>query len=445
MKKTLPLLLAFLMLLSVAGCAADPPSGPSSSETTTPAVTSATTLPSALPTPSPSSTATAAPAPDASDPMSAYKGIPAVEITSDLLLYRPRRLYSEVVGNGFGNASIPLPDGIDTYEVIGVGDGLDVYLSLSGGDPDAERRIRVASWSIPSSGWTALLEITVPAGRNGRVDLVNERYIVWYTSTTQGLALVDPEVYVHDRGSGETSSFGLPRWTDSAGAVNSHVPASKIVELDDVLYFEMITGDGDGFGLHRDIGAYDIRTGTLSTFREEAASPVRIEDRLVWCEADGNGSGMVRTVCGKDGVRVEAAGFEVEESFAVPGKDTLFVRDFIESGQLKRLATASPSGDGVDGSGFRMIRDGLASPLLVTRNTKYSTIAETDGRIVTFAIPAAIKPLYYDLDRDWIIELDEAVTGFHLPFVTRDHVMYVRTARTDTLETQINLCYARRG
>lgn len=149
-----------------------------------------------------------------------YTNTPYTEITEDLIFYSPVLAYSDVGIGTTEKASVPFSEPADRAQVIGISDGLEVYIALENGDPEAERRVRVASWSISTETWTDLLEITVSADRNYVVDLVSEQYVVWYTSEIRGLEQMNPEICIYDRHTENIHRFKFPGFEDADYPMN---------------------------------------------------------------------------------------------------------------------------------------------------------------------------------------------------------------------------------
>ncbi len=418
MKKAV-LLTSIVLLLATCACAPYGATTPSAEQTTT---ICETTLPSIL-TPVPKE----------------YTEIPYVEITEYLIFYSHKEPYSTIADQSPVRVSIPVPEPASAYWVVHVSDQLEMIVSSdSGGE---EKTVHVESYSLISGEKADILEFTVPAGRTYSVDLVNEKYIVWYTSRTLGLEQVEPVLFVYDRFSHVTKQVELPQWEGTNG-LTSLVPTSRIIEMDGVLYFEMITGQRKTIGFLRDIAAYDIATESLSVYQANAANPYRVGDRIAWCEIDGTGDGIVRGIRDREGERSSLADVEVNQARLVVGQDIALVNDSVQSWQIESAGATAISNEAVDGRGLLMIRDGIKTPIVASRNAAYVLAPKTDGKVVVFSLNGcASQPLYYDIAKGAMIELDEAVAGTYQPWITKDHMVFIQSCGKATTAKTIDLCY----
>ena len=444
MKKVAASICLFLIVLTLIGCTPAGTGTSSISDTTKPvqSSTSTTVMTTTAKTTTPATSSLPlilTPVPEA------YTKIPYTEIVEDLILFAPKKEYSQTHSESVEKVIIPFLEPVDRAQVVGISENLEVYIALENGEPESERKIQVVSWSIPTETWSNLLDITVPAGRNCYVDLVSEKYIVWVTSETRGLEQMEPEICVYHRHTEDMHRFELPKFEDQdfPGEQISFAPTSRLIELNDALYFEMITGKVSGVGFNRSIGRYDVLEKVVSVYQEHASNPFRIEDRIGWCELPENGKGTVLSIQDEKGAWSELSDIGVSEARVSVGGDVALINDSIQSWQIESSGATCISNDGVDGRGVRMIRDGAVVPILASRNAAYVLSPETDGNIVVFTLNGCTaKPLYYDISQETIIELDNAVNGVYEPFITGQYVVYVQQYQNDTPSTCINLWYA---
>ncbi len=264
----------------------------------------------------------------------------------------------------------------------------------------------------------------------------DDRYLVWCEATRSGVNLVDPTVHLYDRAKQTDVTWLIPDATIDNATEPSSFPPTAVLVAEDHVYMEVITGMSAEAGIRTAVYRYGILSGVLECLAVDAAQPYRLLDGSVgWCALtyDGSQASGIRCV-GRNGTECGIMDPQVVLSRARLQGDVAVVSDFLQSWHIVSEDIEGLAPEAVDSSGIRMITREKEIPIIAGCHAVYVESPSFNGKAAVFRIEDVVRePLFYDIDGDRLIQLDDCPAAAYVPFVTDGKVIFVDGAYQPSL------------
>ncbi|MCL1791387.1 MAG: hypothetical protein FWG40_08610 [Peptococcaceae bacterium] len=308
---------------------------------------------------------------------------------------------------------------------------------------DSENGVKgeIGMYNLDTEEYTKLL--VVPLGSQVALNTVNEKYLIW-TESMDDSEWYKTRLHLYDKMKKEDIVFYTHSTDPVTGMVYSWNWSNPVI-VGDKIYFDDYTEEIKMGQVKVDMFCYSIVDGKVIKVQEMAKWPTKFRGNVAWNEMSEKEyysniysyNGVSKTLL----TSIKSTG---SMSTMNSGGEILVLSNGLSSRAMKlENPFVSPQDEQtIDCNGVQIFKDGKFLPIIISRAAyTYLEWPKTNGQVVVFgAYEIYKKPVFYDVERDVIVEMDAAESGFlYGTHLSDTLLMYTR--RENPEDEKSRLCY----
>lgn len=261
------------------------------------------------------------------------------------------------------------------------------------------------------------LSIVVDNDEKGAIALLclKDNYIVYMKD--ESYYWPSPEFHLYNLETNDDVMFYESAIDPTTGGAYCSLQFNLPVIIDDKIYYDDIVGVYEDNKPHRILYCYDINNKSFNVLYDDAAKPHEYMNKLSWLNASVNG-GTDGIFCNEQGAIFKfktLLGYQLDSS-----EDLIAINNSISENSCAKIIknekidtdsdpfTGDIKDECTSSYGIKCIKSGNIEPLLLTygKAAGFASNVSTNGRLVTWYGSEVGTPMFYDSQKDAIIQLN---------------------------------------